>query len=82
MVCQHLERRGFLHACIFSEPFLDAIIGGGVCIFIYSCSHTLKQSLSKEIRRAEHGDMNIHPPPHNYRARNGPVFSSIVCISL
>ncbi len=43
--------------------------GGGVCIFIYSCSArriSFEMNLiSKEIRRAEHEYMNIHPPPPN-----------------
>ncbi len=41
-----------------------ALIGG--CIFIYSCSArriSFEMNLiSKEIRRAEHEYMNIHPP--------------------
>ena len=42
-----------------------ALIGGG-CIVIYSCSArriSFEMNLiSKEIRRAEHEYMNIHPP--------------------
>ncbi len=42
-----------------------ALIGGG-CIFIYSCSARRIsfeiKFISKEIRRAEHEYMNIHPP--------------------
>ncbi len=41
--------------------------GGGGCIFIYSCSARRIsfeiKFISKEIRRAEHEYMNIHPPP-------------------
>ncbi len=45
-----------------------ALIGGGGCILIiYSCSArriSFEMNLiSKEIRRAEHEYMNIHPPP-------------------
>ncbi len=44
-----------------------ALIGGGGCIFIYSCSArriSFEMNLiSKEIRRAEHEYMNVHPPP-------------------
>ncbi len=40
--------------------------GGGGCIFIYSCSARRIsfeiKFISKEIRRAEHEYMNIHPP--------------------
>ncbi len=40
--------------------------GGGGCIFIYSCSARRisfeMNIISKEIRRAEHEYMNIHPP--------------------
>ncbi len=40
--------------------------GGGGCIFIYPCSARRISFeinlISKEIRRAEHGYMNIHPP--------------------
>ena len=43
--------------------------GGGGCIFIYSCSArriSFEMNLiSKEIRRAEHEYMNIHPPSLN-----------------
>ena len=43
-----------------------ALIGGG-CIFIYSCSARLISFeinlISKEISRAEHEYMNMHPPP-------------------
>jgi hypothetical protein len=35
---------------------------GGGAIFIYSCSQTLKQSISKEINNAEHEYMNMVPP--------------------
>jgi hypothetical protein len=45
-----------------------ALIEGGGCIFVYSCSARLisfEMNLnSKEIRRAEHEYMNIHPPPN------------------
>ncbi len=41
--------------------------GEGGCIFIYSCSARRIsfeiKFISKEIRRAEHEYMNIHPPP-------------------
>ena len=50
--------------------------GGGAGVYSYIHVHIPeKQSLSKEIRRAEHEYMNIHPPPpppHD-RAMNGPV---------
>ncbi len=51
----------------------DMIISGvtraliGWCIFIYPCSARRIsfeiEFISKEIRRAEHEYMNIHPPP-------------------
>ncbi len=47
-----------------SSGVTRALIGG--CIFIYSCSArriSFEMNLiSKEIRRAEHEYMNIHPP--------------------
>ena len=53
---------------IRSGPYLEAIIGGGG---VYSCSHTVKQSLSKEIRRAEH---ESGPPREFARPRANPLW--------
>ena len=55
-------------ACgLLSRGVTRALIWGGGCIFIYSCSArriSFEMNLiSKEIRRAEHEYMNIHPPP-------------------
>ena len=51
--------------------------GGGVYIFIYSCSVRLisfKMNLiSKEFRRAEHEYMNIPPPPPPINALVTPL---------
>ncbi len=60
--------RGFKRQALYtSSGVTRALIGGG--IFIYSCSArriSFEMNLiSKEIRRAEHEYMNIHPPPNS-----------------
>ncbi len=61
-----------------------ALIGGG-CIFIYSCSArriSFEMNLiSKEIRRAEHEYMNIHPPPPPINALVTPLGGCTVHIN-
>ncbi len=56
-----------MHERVTSGVTRALIGGGGGCIFIYSCSArriSFEMNLiSKEIRRAEHEYMNIHPPP-------------------
>ena len=53
--------------CVEDSGVTRALIGGGGGIFIYSCSARRIsfeiKFISKEIRRAEHEYMNIHPPP-------------------
>ncbi len=60
--------------CMCDSGVTRALIwgGGGGCIFIYPCSArriSFEMNLiSKEIRRAEHEYMNIHPPPPQINA--------------
>ena len=62
--------------------------GGGGCIFIYSCSArriSFEMNLiSKEIRRAEHEYMNIHPPtpPPPINALVTPLLTDWALMSL
>ena len=59
--------------------------GGGGCIFIYSCSARRIsfeiKFISKEICRAEHEYMNIHPPPPPINALVTPlvVLGGVTC---
>ena len=74
---ENTRTRAFIHCfLVFGYPgetsgVTRALIGGGGggCIFIYSCSARRIsfeiKFISKEIRRAEHEYMNIHPPPPN-----------------
>ena len=70
---EKIHRRGIVtrHGYISLSGVGRSIMGGrgGGGIFIYSCSQTLKKSISKEVNNAEHEYMNIAPPPPpNYQS--------------
>ena len=65
---------------------VERSISGGGAIFIYSCSQTLKQSISKEINNAEHEYMNIVPPTYRsfdaYEYMNVRLIRQYKCANL
>jgi hypothetical protein len=56
--------------CCLSRGVTRALIGGGVYSYIrvlpdeFLLNYFVFKIISKEIRRAEHEYMNIHPPPN------------------